>query len=1055
MFSIPATSEQVKTNYVGAAIAQFTAFSSSEESFCASEPNTDSTTIINQGTVPDTYYLTISSSDPLVASWIKVGQTSIALQPGQEQQIYLYITPPADAIGSYTYTVTITSLYDSVKQLEKTFHVGKCPNIAMNAYVTQQETCPCSTGVYVFEIANSGSNAETYDLWLTDIDPAYYVLSENTVTLVAGETKDIYAYVRMACFVYGDFSFTMTSQTRGSSYTATIPLSLHIEQGCYNYNIALGEALVFDENMPIEVTFTETESTEYILCQETPAIIPIKIQNPSSIMNEYHIAIEDAEEWITPAEPYTRLTGMQEHITSVVVNSGAAAPGLYSVALKVDTLRGDLETVLPFTVEVQDCSADKGMAAWLQWSLLSLLCVIVLAILVVGAFLYKKKELQLLQWLKKHKKLLWIIIPLLLLFLIVALFSYPIVHEKYAQTSAVAKEGAAAIKQATPTVPTLFYNWVTVLIIIALLLLLCFIVWWFKIRKKHKKIKKTIKDNKKRVFFTAERQEKIKPVLKWLWIIFLLLLLLTGLGTGLYFLYQNYKEDASKFLEQNETVAQHPSEESEIEELKTQISEKEQQISDLEEQLMKIAEEAAQKDSITTEQEQAYQEQIITLQKQIEALEKQLQELLNREKNILETINGMDTKINAVTTHVNDVDKKIQNIEEQIEALQKLIATLSLEKQQINETAEIVSDTIQQEIDVLEEEKQNLEEIIVPPIPDDNFKTVLAFDVSLSTQIIENGKSRFERGIEAATKYIQEKGTYTIMIVGKNAIIIKRDIDGERALKTLITLRPLDTQSNLGNALYDAADDLNRQQGRIVLISDLQTTDGTDIYAIRDELESQGIDVVFINIAAKKNESRKTPETTQEQASEIIEESQQTSAISEESRQEGQKPSFDVESQTSGSFFIEIPKNTVYSINLNKYFTDADGDQLFYDVIPGEHLSATIQENIVTLTPEKDWEGETTVVFTAEDGKGGSVRSPAIRVTVLAIETDKKEKESMTETKETGDNFGKSYVPWIILGSIIFLILFSLVVGAFARKFHQEPYIPPEQTEEHEKKKKE
>ncbi|MBI5391838.1 hypothetical protein HZB00_02430, partial [Candidatus Woesearchaeota archaeon] len=203
LMTLPASysKEVVETTFTGSAVAQFTAVSGSQENFCASTPNTDSITLLNQGTVPDTYYLTISSADPSVVSWIETAQGGISLQPGQQQEVYLYMTPPTDTVGTYTYTITLTSLYDSVKQLDKTFTVQKCPNIALNAYTTQQESCPCSTSVYVFEVANTGSASETYDLSLTNVDPAYYVLSENSVTLGAGEKKEIYAYVRMACFV--------------------------------------------------------------------------------------------------------------------------------------------------------------------------------------------------------------------------------------------------------------------------------------------------------------------------------------------------------------------------------------------------------------------------------------------------------------------------------------------------------------------------------------------------------------------------------------------------------------------------------------------------------------------------------------------------------------------------------------------------------------------------------------------------------------------------------------------------------------------------------------
>lgn len=1078
--------EVVETDYIGSAIAQFTAVSSSSQTFCASTSNTDTIALLNQGTVPDTYYLTISSDDSSVASWIELGQTTVSLQPGEEQQIPIYITSRTDATRSFSYTITIHSLYDSVKQLEKTFTVQKCPNIALKAYTTQQESCPCSTGVYVFELTNTGTNSETYDLWLSDIDPAYYVLSEKSVPLAAKETKQIFAYVRMACFVYGNFGFTMTAQTQGSGYTATIPLALHIEQGCYNYNIALGEALIFDQEKPLRVSFTPATSTAYSFCSETPGVIPVDIQNPSDIMNEYQINIQDAEDWISFAEGYIRLQPKSEHVSSIVVNSAAASVGWYSFALKTDTLRGDLESVIPFSVEIKDCS-PSGMTPWLKWTLVSLLALVVLAILIVSALLYQqkkkgtnikalKKENKLIQWIHKNKHLLSILLPLLLLILLVAWFAYPIVKEKYTET--LAKE--LTPNSAAAAVPTLFYNWATALILLALLLLLAFLVWWFQLPNKKKNTSQ--KNAKIASFFTNERWEKVKPYLKWLWIIFLLLLLLSGLIAGLYFLYLNYKEDATRFLNQNSNQTQEESLlpinmtnmtsvtniknnttenidpnidalKEQLKNIQDQIAEKEKEISTLDQKIVEIANQATQNGNLTTSEQQAYEEQIATLQKQIDDLEKKVENLEQEEKNILDAISVLDSKIEKVDDRVNDLDERLSALEDQIAALQKLIATLSLEKETNNNTTnqeEIISAT-EQEITNLQEEKKNLteknnstaffgpEDIFVPSIIDNNYKTVLLFDVSLSSQIVENGKTRFERGIQAAEKYVQEKGLYSIMIVGKNAIMIQRDISSQKTLKILPYLSPIDTQSNLGRALHKAEEDLNGQKGRIVLISDLLTTDGTDIYAIHDELEAKDIDVVLINIAQ--------PTTLAIQASS----SEQISTVQ-------QTPSFIVENQTAANFFIEILKNSVYAFDLSTYFTDPDGDTLIYTAIPKEHISAIISGSSVDITPEKDWTGETSIIFTADDEKGGVVQSPAIVVQVISnttevissSSTDLEEEPASSENKEQEtipkeDNKfipeeskkNTSYVSWIILGSIIFLILLSLVIGAFTKKYHE------------------
>jgi hypothetical protein len=497
----------------------------------------------------------------------------------------------------------------------------------------------------------------------------------------------------------------------------------------------------------------------------------------------------------------------------------------------------------------------------------------------------------------------------------------------------------------------------------------------------------------------------------------------------MYFLYQNYKEDAQKYLTEQNTTEQPEELEEQLAAIQEQIAEKEKEIDALQEEVLRLGEEAAQQEGSVDE------EKITALLETIKQLEEELIALYEKEA--------------TVEDHVTDLQKQIDALEEQIDALQKMIAELSAQK--AAEDAEQAIADLEEELNDLEEQKETLDEELVdilpveiPEIPDGSFETILAFDVSLSGQIVKNGQSRFERGIEAAKNYIHEKGRYSVMIVGKNAIIVQRDVSSTRALRTILNLRPLDTQSNLGNALYDAAQEL-QGQGRIVLISDLLTTDGADIYAIHDELEEQGIDVIFINVAQTARE------VTQREETEEVDET------NEEETQES--PVFAVETQTTENFVIEIPKNADRSIDLNDYFSDEDNDVLLYTAEAGEHLTALVQENIALLTPEKDWIGETTIVFHADDGKGASVTSPALRVTVFEPESTVSEttEEVTTTNAEPSEETQKeekteTYVPWIILGTIIFLILFSLIMGAFAKRFHQEPPLNEEEKNNDEKK---
>ena len=112
-------------------------------------------------------------------------------------------------------------------------------------------------------------------------------------------------------------------------------------------------------------------------------------------------------------------------------------------------------------------------------------------------------------------------------------------------------------------------------------------------------------------------------------------------------------------------------------------------------------------------------------------------------------------------------------------------------------------------------------------------------------------------------------------------------------------------------------------------------------------------------------------------------------------------------------------EDLTHKIDLNKYFKDPDGDALEFASTEIEHINVEINNGIAMLTPEADWFGTETVVFTADDGKGGVIDSNEIKLTVL----------SNPDILPRGiDLFFKGYSNYI-LGGLIVLILVLVYFG--------------------------
>ena len=93
------------------------------------------------------------------------------------------------------------------------------------------------------------------------------------------------------------------------------------------------------------------------------------------------------------------------------------------------------------------------------------------------------------------------------------------------------------------------------------------------------------------------------------------------------------------------------------------------------------------------------------------------------------------------------------------------------------------------------------------------------------------------------------------------------------------------------------------------------------------------------------------------------------------------------ESVCDSSYYIRFDEDTRFKLDLANWFYDPDSDDLEYSASEVDNVKLKISNNLVTLTPEKNWYGIEEIVFYADDGKGGTAESRKFYVHVL----DKKE----------------------------------------------------------------
>ena len=94
------------------------------------------------------------------------------------------------------------------------------------------------------------------------------------------------------------------------------------------------------------------------------------------------------------------------------------------------------------------------------------------------------------------------------------------------------------------------------------------------------------------------------------------------------------------------------------------------------------------------------------------------------------------------------------------------------------------------------------------------------------------------------------------------------------------------------------------------------------------------------------------------------------------------------------------PQNTTYTLNLNSYFNDADGDVLAYTFPTTAELTASIVGGVVTFIPAAGWYGTRTIAITAWDGQDSAYSNPFVLTVTQASTTNQTTLDNKLRIKE-------------------------------------------------------
>ncbi len=120
----------------------------------------------------------------------------------------------------------------------------------------------------------------------------------------------------------------------------------------------------------------------------------------------------------------------------------------------------------------------------------------------------------------------------------------------------------------------------------------------------------------------------------------------------------------------------------------------------------------------------------------------------------------------------------------------------------------------------------------------------IVVDISASSQVRENGKTRFDLSIDSIEKVLGNKNN--LILAKSTPFFALKEKSKNEVLDYLRKLKPTESRSKIGDAIILAGESLEGD-GRVIVFSDFINTEGVSPIVAKNVLESKGIKVDFVN----------------------------------------------------------------------------------------------------------------------------------------------------------------------------------------------------------------
>ena len=284
---------------------------------CSCGGEVDTVRVKNIGDLTAHYVFQIEGD----TDWFHLGTEQTTLAPGQSIDISVFTSVPCGAVGTYHYTVYVSSEYGRYRAVDKEITTGVCESISAYLEPANRTVEPCSEAPFTLVLTNIATFTEDYSIESSLGFPS-------TVTLGAGETARLDGAYQASCSEWGTVNvpIKITSVQNKLSTTRTATVTVPRD---YDYALSLG-------TVPQPV------------CAKVTTMIPVVIKNNEDRANTIALSTEpDGNKTIVG------LPGSQTITVQVPFTPSGAGDEDFSV--KAIGQNGSIEKDAGLTIPVEAC----------------------------------------------------------------------------------------------------------------------------------------------------------------------------------------------------------------------------------------------------------------------------------------------------------------------------------------------------------------------------------------------------------------------------------------------------------------------------------------------------------------------------------------------------------------------------------------------------------------------------------------------------------------------------------------------------------------------------